>query len=144
MEKYRRRDLNDRHFLVEVFECPKEIIQLAAELGSENVTIENFTNYGRQTANFQFEILSEGLSSMPSLKRFDIDFSITKTEFLQLVDVWDEQGCYAVFHNTAPLKFRATDLTQSQRYRALENFGWTIEIAIPGSASDGWGQIASP
>ena len=144
MEKYRRRDLNGSYFLLEVFECPKEIILFAAQLGSDNVTIENFTHFGRHRAEFRFEIGFKGLSLSPSLKTFAIDFSITKSEFLQFFDVWDEQGCYAVFHDSSSLKFKATDLPENQRYRALENFGWTIEIAIPSSASDGWGQIASP
>jgi hypothetical protein len=144
MEKYRRRDLNDRYFLLEVFECSKEIILFAAQLGSENVTIENFTHYGRHRAEFRVEINSKGLSLSPLLKAFTVDFSITKSEFLQFIEVWDEQGCYAVFHENALLKFKATGLPEGPRYKALENFGWTIEIAIPGSASDGWGQIASP
>ena len=130
--------------MLDVFECPKEIIVFAAQLGSENVTIENFTQYSRQRAEFEFKIHSQGLSLTPSLKRFNIDFSITKSDFLLLIDVWDEQGCYAVFHDIMPLKFKATDLPENQRYRALDNFGWTIEIAVPGSASDGWGQITSP
>lgn len=144
MEKYRRRDLNDRYFVLEVFECPKEIVLFAAQLGSKNVTIENFTHYGRHRAEFQFEINAKGLSLFPSLKAFEVDFSIAQGQFLQFIDIWDEQGCYAVFHDTAALKFKATDLPEGQRYKALENFGWTIEIAIPSSASDGWGQIASP
>lgn len=144
MEKYRKKDSNNKYFLLEVFECPKEIILFAAQLGSEHVTIENFSNYGRQRAEFGFQVHSKGLSLTPSLKRFNLDFSITKTEFLQFIDVWEEQGFYAVFHKTAPLKFKATDLPEGQRYRALEHFGWTIEISIPGSASDGWGHIASP
>lgn len=144
MEKFRRRNLNDRYFLLEVFECPKEIILFSATLGSENVTIENFTHYGRHRAQFQFVIHSAGFALSPLLKVFGVDFSLAKSEFLQLIDVWDEQGCYALFHDTASLKFKATDLPEGQRYQALDNFGWTIEIAIPGSASDGWGQIASP
>ena len=144
MEKYRRRDLNDRYFLLEVFECPKEIILFASQLASDNVTIENFTHHGRHRAEFQFVINAKGLSLLPSLKAFNVDFSITKSEFLQNIDVWEEQGCYAVFHDAVSLKFKATDLSEGQRYKALENFGWTIEIAIPGSASGGWGQIASP
>lgn len=116
----------------------------AAHLGSANVAIENFANYNRRRAGFQFEIQSNGLSLTPSLNRFDVDFSITRSEFLQLIEVWDEQGCYALFHEATPLKFKATVLPEKQRYRALENFGWTIEMAVPGSASDGWGQITSP
>ena len=144
MEKYRRRNLNDRYFLLEVFECPKETILFAAQLGSYNVTIENFTHYGRHHAEFQFQVNCKGLSLSPTLKAFAVDFSVTKSEFLQFIDVWDEQGFYAVFHDSTPLKFKATELSENQRYRALENFGWTIEIAVPSSASDGWGQIASP
>ena len=136
--------MNDKYFLLEVFECPKEIILFAAQLGSENVTIENFSHHGRHRAEFQFEIRSKGLSVSPFLKAFYIDFSITNSEFLHFIDIWDEQGCYAVFHDIAPLRFKMTDLREEQRYRALENFGWTIEIAIPGSGSDGWGQITSP
>jgi|GEM_PF-1881346 len=144
MEKYRRRDLNDQCFLLEVFECPKEVIQFAAQVGSENVTIENFTHYSRQRAEFDFGIRSNGLSLSPSLIRFDIDFTITKSEFLQFIEVWDEQGCYALFHDNTPLKVKATKLPENQRYRVLKNFGWTIEMSIPGSASDGWARLASP
>lgn len=144
MEKYRRRDLNGRYFLLEIFECPKETMLVAAQLGSEYVTIENFTHFGRQRADFLFQIQFNGLYLTPSLKKFEVDFSISKSEFLQLIEVWDEQGCYALFHGAPSLKFKATDLPDGQRYRALENFGWTIEIAVPGSASDGWGQITSP
>ncbi|WP_121357788.1 hypothetical protein [Flavisolibacter nicotianae] len=144
MEKYRRRDLNDQYFLLEVFECPKEIILFAAHLGSDNVTIENFTHYGRHRAEFQFGINAKGMSLFPSLKAFDVDFSISKSDFLQFIDIWDEQGCYAVFHDTASLKFKATDLPEGHRYKALDNFDWSLEIAVPGSAFDGWGQIASP
>lgn len=144
MEQYRRRDLNGKYFVLDVFECPTEIILFAAKLGSDNVTIENFTRYGSLPAEFKFEININGSSLRPSLHTFNVDFTVSKSEFMQLVDVWDKQGCYAVFHETASLKFKATDLPEGQRYRALENFGWSIEIAIPSSASDGWGQIASP
>lgn len=144
MEKYNRQKLNDRYFQIVISECPKEIILLAAEFGSENVTVENFSNYGRKRADFEFEIKTQGLSLKPRLKRFDVDFSITKAEFIRFIDIWDEQGCYAIFHNAGSPGFRATDLPEMQRYRALDNFGWTVEIAVPGSASDGMAQISSP
>jgi hypothetical protein len=144
MESYKRRDLNGRYYQLEIFECHKEIILLAAQLGSENVTIENFSHYGRDHAAFRFEILSGNLSLTPLLKKFDIDMAISRIDFLKFIDVWDEQGCYAVFHDIAPLKFKATDLPESQRYQALQNFDWTVEVAVPGSASDGWAKITSP
>ncbi|MCG2618017.1 hypothetical protein LZZ85_27185 [Terrimonas sp. NA20] len=144
MGSYKRRDLNDRYYQLEIFECPKEIILFAAGLGSDNVTIENFSHYGRKRADFRFEILTGELSLNPLLKKFDVDISITRIDFLRFIDVWDEQGCYAVFHDITPLKFKATDLPESQRYPALLNFGWTVEVAVPGAASDGWAKITSP
>ena len=103
MAKYKRRDLNGKYFLLEVFECPKKIILFSAQLASDNVTMENFTHFGRQRAEFRFQLHSNGLSLTPSLTSFDLDFSITKAEFLQFINVWDEQGCYALFHDIAPL-----------------------------------------
>lgn len=74
MEKHKRRDPGDRYFLLEVFECPKEVVLFAAQFGGDNVIIENFTNYGRQRAEFRFEIGFEGLALSPSLKTFAIPF----------------------------------------------------------------------
>jgi hypothetical protein len=67
-----------------------------------------------------------------------------KTAFISLEHLWDSQGCYAVFHEAPEVKFRMSDLDENRRYRALDNFKWNLELAIPDSASDGWGRITSP
>lgn len=144
MEQFKRKVINDRYFMMEIFECPTGILLSAARLGSGQVTIENFTHYGWQQVGFRFEIQSKSLSVIPALQRFDITFVITKDEFFQLADLWDQQGCYAVFHNAPLLKFKASDLPEPQRYRALDNFGWTLEMVIAGPASDGWSYLVSP
>lgn len=144
MHEYKRSHLSNKYHQLEIYDCPTEIIALAAQQASEYVTIENFMHYNRTKADFRFQVVSKEFSLIPSLKRFNIDFSISKKEFLQLMDLWDEEGCYAVFHHIAPLKFKATDLEEMKRYPALENFGWTLEISVGSAASSGWSYITSP
>ncbi len=143
MPEYKRSVLEKYHVL-EIYDCPKDIMVFAAQKASENVTIENFMHYGRRKAEFSFQIITKEVTVLPSLQKFSIDFTISKNEFLQLIDVWDEEGCYAVFHTITPLKFKATDLKENQRFAALNNFGWTLEIAIGGAASSGWSYFTSP
>lgn len=142
--EYKRSVIDDRYFTLEIFECPAAVMLWAAQLSSGQVTIENFTHYGWNQVGFRFEIQAKNLSVTPALQRFDLVFTITKDEFLQLTDLWDQQGCYAVFHTAPSLKLKASDLPESQRYRVLDNFGWMLEMVIPGPASDGWGRFASP
>ena len=133
----------DKYFLINVFECPIDIVIFAAKLGLSNVTIENFRQ-NRNPNSLTLHIKTNNLTIEPKLKQFLTDFQITNLEFNDLKDIWDTQGCYAVFHESDELKFKATDLNEFSRYKALDNFKWNLEIAIPDSASDGWGQIASP
>ncbi|SHJ16632.1 hypothetical protein SAMN02745146_2499 [Hymenobacter daecheongensis DSM 21074] len=132
-----------RYFTLEVFECPRETIRLAASLGFDNVTVENFTHY-RNPESIQATVQSGPLVKPLVLKSFRLDFTTTRADFLDLIDLWDSQGCYAVFHKSATLKFKATDLVPTARYRALDNFGWNLELAVPDSASDGRALITSP
>ena len=143
MIEYKRSTILDKYFLINVFECPIDILIFAAKLGLSNVTIENF-RHNRNPNSLMLHIKTNNLTIEPKLKQFLTDFQITNLEFNDLKDIWDTQGCYAVFHESNELKFKATDLNEFSRYKALDNFKWNLEIAIPDSASDGWGQIASP
>ncbi len=89
-------------------------------------------------------IQNKDLTVEPRLKQFLTDFQISNSDFISLQNIWDTQGCYAIFHDSDDIKFKASDLNEFSRYKALENFKWTLEIAIPDSASDGWGQMVSP
>jgi hypothetical protein len=144
MIQYRLLEIEDKYWGVEIFECPINIILAAARLGYEYVTVENFRHY-RNKESVKIEIVNEnGKTITPSVAKFDIDFQIFKEEFIEMHPLWDSQGCYAVFHRLKSIKFKVTDLEAKKRYRALDNFQWNLEIAIPDSASDGWGQILSP
>lgn len=79
---------------------------------------------------------------IPKLKQFTVDFQISKSDFISLGKIWDTQGCFAVLHDSEDIKF--THLDQLARFKALDNFRWTLEIAIADSASNGWGHISSP
>ena len=140
---YKRKTLADTYHVIEILDCPIEIVLFAADRVSKNVTIENAQSYNRQ------EIVSMTLKVgdikiSPTLLKYQVDFMLTKEQFIALGAYWDKQGCYAVFHDTDTLKFKATDLDDLKRYRVLDSFGWTLELAIPGPASSGWGQITSP
>ena len=140
MIEYIRTNINDKYFAIQIFECPIEIIVFTARFGSKNVTIENFRN----SKSLSFLVNDGSVLVEPKIKQLLADFQISQTDFISLKDIWNSYGCYAVFHDSLDLKFKASDLVEFARYKALENFGWTIEIAVPNSASDGWGQIVSP
>lgn len=143
MVEYKRTNISDKYFAIQIFECPIDIVMLAATSGSNNVTIENYRHY-RNPSCLTILIENNNLTIEPRLKQFIADFQISKSDFISLKEIWDTQGCYAVFHDSDEIKFRTTDLYEISRYKALDNFAWTLEIAIPDGASDGWGQIVSP
>ncbi|WP_100339103.1 hypothetical protein [Hymenobacter chitinivorans] len=138
-----RKSVAGRYFTLEIFECARKTIQLAASLGFENVTVENFTHY-RNPDSIRAVVQHGSLVKPLALKSFRLDFTTTRADFLDLIDLWDSQGCYAVFHTSETLKFKATDLAPTARYRALDNFGWNLELYVPDSASDGRALIVSP
>ena len=143
MVEFKRTNISDKYFAIQIFECPIDIVMFAASLGSKNVTIENYRNH-RNPSSLTILTNNKNLTIEPKLKQSLADFQISQADFISLKEIWDTQGCYAVFHDSDEIKFRTTDLNEFSRYKALDNFKWTIEIAIPDSASDGWGQIVSP
>ena len=143
MIEYKRTKILDKYFAIQIFECPIDIIMFAATFGSKNVTIENYSHY-RNPKSIKILVNNSNLTIEPRLKIFFADFQISNSDFVSLKNIWDTQGCYAIFHDSEDIKFKATDLNELSRYKALDNFKWTLEIAIPDSASDGLGQIVSP
>ncbi len=143
MIEYKRTNNSDKYFAIQISECPIDIILFAATLGANNITIENYRHH-RNPSSLSILINNNNLTIEPKLKSFLVDFQITKADFIALKEIWDMQGCYAVFHDSDEIKFKATDLNEFARYKALDNCNWTLEVAIPDSASDGWAQIVSP
>lgn len=143
MIEYKRTKILDKYFAIQIFECPIDIIMHAATFGSYNVIVENYRHH-RNPTSLKILIKTNNLTIEPRLKQFLVDFQINKSDFISLKNIWDTQGCYAVFHDSDEIKFKVTDLNEFSRYKALDNFQWNLEITIPDGASDGWGQIVSP
>ncbi len=144
MIKYQRTILEDKYHVIEIFECPIETMMFAAGLGAENITVENYNQYGKES-QASFHINCENKTIIPKLSRYNVDFQMSKPDFFDLASIWHASGCYAVFcSNDRDMPFKVSELRGASRYNALDNFQWTLELAIPGPASDGWGHIASP
>jgi hypothetical protein len=139
---YKRSLIKNKYHALEVHNISIELIVFAARLGFNCVTVENFSHYYfPKITNLTLENGNQLIN--PKLKQFTFDLEISKNEFLSLKEVWNKQGCFAIFHNK-PIKFKVTDLDSAARYKALDNFDWNLELAVPSGASDGCGQITSP
>jgi hypothetical protein len=143
MLAYKRTIISDKYFAIQILECPIDIVMHAASLGSKHVQIENYRHY-RNPNSLKILIQIGDFTIQPITKEFTVDFQISNAEFISLKEIWDTQGCYAVFYDCDDLKVKSTNLQERARYKVLDNFKWTLEIAIPDSASNGWGQIVSP
>ncbi|SDA42325.1 hypothetical protein SAMN03080617_00360 [Algoriphagus alkaliphilus] len=143
MIEFKRSLISEKYHSIQILECPTDVILFAARLGSEMVTVENYNHY-RNPNSLSIRIHNGNSTLTPKLKQFTADFQISKSDFISLEKIWDTQGCFAVFHESEEIRFKLTDLNQIARYKRLDNFRWTLEIAIPDSASGGWGQISSP
>jgi len=143
MIEFKRSLISEKYHSIQILECPTEVILYAASLGGEKVTVEDYSHY-RNPRSLSIQIHNGNSTLTPKLKQFTADFQISKSDFISLEKIWDTQGCTAVFHDSEEIKFKFTHLDQLARYKALDNFRWTLEIAIPDSASSGWGQISSP
>jgi hypothetical protein len=142
MINFKRITLQNLYYGIEILNCPIEVILFAADAGADNVSVENFRNH-RWPESVQLNIISGNKNIEPHLKNLQVDILITKSDFIALAEIWNRQGVYAVFHNSENLKFRATDLPDSARYNALNNFGWNLEIAVPDGSSGEWTRIVS-
>lgn len=110
---------------------------------SDFVTVEHLrrTRDSQGWADLSLQLYDGDLVRRWSVRNATLDVTMSKEEFRDRLPFWDENGVYAVFTRRGPLGFRATDLGEPSRYRALTNYGWTLELAVGGAA---WGTISSP
>lgn len=132
----------NKYSALKIHDCPIRIIALATSLGYDNVTVENFS-HDYADSNLIQATIQHNKTIHLNLKSYLLDFTLNRADFASLMDIWDQKGCYAIFHQSPLIKFKASNLPEAARYKALDNFGWNLALAIPSSASDGWGQITS-
>jgi hypothetical protein len=138
--QYRFEPIPSGGTVVHCFECPLELMIFAATLMTGVVTLEN-VRVQPNTDWFSTEIIAGKEMRFNRLRNLVFDATVAAAEFVALVPHWSRVGVYAV-SGSRELGFRASDLDFPGRYRALANFGWQIELAIPGPSGPHWGSIA--
>jgi hypothetical protein len=145
MEKFRREFIGKDCSVLYVYECPVSLIRAAVEISEGDATIENFhPNRTLEWHSIRMQLFPQEDVVPQVVRSVCLDVSLSREEFLGHLDFWNGNGVYAVFARSGPIKFRASDMQGIARYRALKNFHWSIELAIPGPSSGPWGHIASP
>lgn len=132
--------------VLHVYECPLSLIERAVESASDHVTVENHrpTRSPGEWADLSLELYPEDPVRTHRARSAVLDLAMSRVEFQSHMAFWDLHGVYAVFTGRGALGFRATDLDEKSRYRALRNYDWTLELAMPASSGNGWGSISSP
>ncbi len=144
MIEYNRDVLTNKYHRISIKRCPYNVILKVIGLGNELVTIENYKGSG--ASNDTPQQMTLGLNDG---EKFDIkvtsmscNFEVQKSILVNLLDSLNNPSFYAVFHQKS-LKFVATDLPDLVRYRALDNFGWNLEISTPNNSIE-YAFFASP
>ena len=122
------------------FECPLPLLTFAATLMKGVVTVEN-VRLQTSTDWFSATVIAEAGIRFNRVRNMAFDAVVSPAEFVELLPLWNRIGVYAV-SGSRPLAFRASELESPSRYRALANFDWQIELAIPGPGGPHWGGIA--
>jgi hypothetical protein len=104
-------------------------------VSAENVRVRANTEW------FSSDVIDGPEIRFNRVRNLVFDTTLAASEFTALLPLWNRVGVYAV-SGSRPLAFRASDLAGAGRYRALANFDWQIELAIPGPAGPHWGSIA--
>lgn len=135
--------LQNKYHRLSVKYCPYQSILQAVKLGEEIVTVEN---YNADATNDTPKVMNFGLKDNPlfeiNVRSLSCNFDTKREYFLKMLEGLNEPGFYAVFHKK-PLKLTATTLDDIPRYRALDNFGWNLEISTPNNSIE-YAFFASP
>jgi hypothetical protein len=142
--KTRRELIAGRYHAIHIHDCPRELLRRACEAATGLVVVENLCpNRTTEWAEFAVQLWPPEPASVHKIRSYSMDVQLKPHEFLRYMDLWDSNGVYAVFVSRA-ISFRASDLKNIERYRALDNFEWSLELAIPSPSGPDWGTITSP
>lgn len=144
MNKIEQKIINNQFHVLNIYRCELKVILYAANLGYENVTIENY----RVSRNNNWDSLKIQLKKDLSIENYlcrdiSMDLCISKEKFLSLDKIWNTQGVYAIFSKISPIRFRCCELEDIARYNALKNFEWNLEIIAPDSSGGDWSTFTS-
>ena len=144
MPSARREILVERYHVLHVHDCPIELVHAATNLVSGMFVVENIrpirsNDWDAFTTQLDHDIAPSNLN----VRNFSLDVQMDRSQFSLYTELWNRTGVYAVAIST-PIPFRATDLDPIPRFKALDNFDWSLEISIPGPSGPDWGTFTSP
>ncbi len=142
--KTRRETVAGSYHVLHAHDCPTEMILQAAQLATGPFVVENI--HPIQTNDwerFTVQLTPADAATELTVRSYSLDAKMELPEFTLYADLWDRNGVYAVAVTPA-IPFRASELDDLPRFRALDNFAWTLEIAIPGPSGPDWGTFTSP
>lgn len=135
-----------RFHRLEIYECPVAVLAALAQAAGTDVTVENVAPVPAVDQWFESvqSVQPGGPAETHLIRNASFDIALKNEAFLALLSFWDAGGAYAVFTERSPVAFRASRLNVPARYHALDQFGFVLEFALAGPASDGWSGIVSP
>jgi hypothetical protein len=138
--------MSGRYHRLLVHDCPIEVVERLARESRLGATVENVRPV--RAANLWFQsrqaIFPDARAGVFQIRNAVFDAALTNEQFIEHLPYWDGEGVFAVFSEKNPIPFRASDLEEPFRYRALDNFGSWLFIALAGPTTDGLSIIASP
>ncbi len=145
-QNFKRSILAKKYHSLDVYECPIEVVSALAQKVTTDVTVENFTPNRRCDEWFETKQSLYPGANIENYKFRDVTFDVTlsNAEFINHMDFWDGNGVFAVFTEKSPIPFKASELEEPSRYRALDNFGLILVIALDGPSGGGWSSFVSP
>lgn len=145
-QNFKRSILSPKYHSLDVYDCPIEVVSALADAVTADVTVENFTPNRHSDEWFETKQSLYPGADIENYKFRDVTFDVTlsNAEFIKHMTFWDGHGVFAVFTERTPIPFRASELEEPSRYRALDNFGLILVIALGGPSSSGWSSFVSP
>lgn len=138
--------LSGRYHRLLVRDCPILVLErLAREIGFD-ATVENVAPVPALNQWFESRqaIFPGARDGAFRIRNAVFDVALSNAELLEHLPHWDRQGVFAMLSERSPIPFRACDLEEPARYRALDKFGAWLCFALAGPTTDGISEIVTP
>ena len=145
MVDVKRSLLEGAYHVLDISDCPVDVVMALAGQAKCDVTVENVRplRYANEWFVSDQALYPDGPRSAFKLRNASYDAALTNSQFSENTEFWDKNGVYALFTEKSPIPFKASELSGISRYKALGNFGFVLEVALAGPSSDGVSRFVS-
>lgn len=143
----RSRDLvSARYHRLHVNDCPVLVLERLARETNYDATVENVRPVPGWNEWFDSRqaIFPGAPEDRYRIRNAVYDVALSSARFLEHMPHWDKAGVFAILSERGSIPFRASDLDEPARYRALDNFGDWLCFALAGPTTDGTSVIVTP